>query len=252
MADTIDNTGKSYYDEIISIPALTNEGKSYCEKIISTDELLAKRSITSTEIWEAEYMQNPIAAGGQLYSPSLMTFMNLSDIEHITPLFSYATIDPADKGGDYFAAVFVDVIPWDNNIRAVVRDVILTRDGLEVACALVKERCKQNKTQVAFVENNGVGAAACYMLKDVDNTEIRPYTATENKVVRILSNYEFIRKFYIFDANYKESQQYNEFLRHLISLSKDGKNKNDDSADVLSASGEVLMAKYENVIYGTL
>ncbi len=240
-----------YYNEVICVPAMI-DGRSFCEEIISTSALLEKKNLLSQEIWEAEWMQNPIAAGGQLYPPAEMRFMRLSDLDTIPPLYRFCTIDPADKGGDYFAAAFCDVIPWNNSIAVVMRDAVFTRDGIEVACALVRDKMAQWQTEDAFIESNGVGAAACYLLSDVKGTEIKPYTAHEKKDIRILSNYEFIRKIYIFDAEHKHNQHYADFMRHLHSLSKDGKNKNDDSADVLSANGEVVKAKYGRLIYGTI
>lgn len=71
-----------------------------------------------------------------------------------------------------------------------------------------------------WLKPNGVGLAAVIGLKQgiKGSTVLKPFTSTENKEVRILSNYEFIQKHFVFDSNYKNNPQYYQFVKDLTSL----------------------------------
>lgn len=241
--------------EVLNIPALNfdqnGEPSSIWESKMPVNELLRIKA-QDNYTFESQYQQNPTSINGLLYPESEISFMELTDLSTIQPLFSFSTIDPADRGGDNYAAGFYDVIPWsDNSLRIVVKDVLFSKDGLQACCERVKDKFRKNHSEQAFIETNGIGMAAYILLKDSETTDVKPYTNKVEKMVRILSNYEIIKKYYIFDVNYKENSDYYSFARNLFSLVKEGTNKNDDSADVLSASAEVVKAKYGDLIYGT-
>ncbi len=238
---------------VINIPALyyeNDEPKSIWETKMPAKELLRLKEQDSYT-FESQYQQNPTMPEGLLFPEENLTFVDMADYSHEEPLFRFATVDPADTGGDYFTTAFLDVVRYgENDLRVLLRDVVFTKDGLEAACAMTREKFSQNHTEVAYLEINGLGRAAHILLESAQGTTIAPYVAHENKMVRILSKHEFIQKSYLFKRPSDQSTQYRDFMRNLTGLLKEGKNANDDSGDSLAASAEVVQSRFGDLIYG--
>jgi len=103
-----------------------------------------------------------------------------------------------------------------------------------------------------FIESNGVGLAAVLQMKEKMKgaTKLTTLTASENKEVRILGSYEFIQKYFIFDSNYKDRAQYNQFMKDLTSYIAGGDNKHrKDAIDVLCTAAELLKIKFSKFVY---
>jgi predicted phage terminase large subunit-like protein len=111
---------------------------------------------------------------------------------------------------------------------------------------------KLNLIDECLIEANGVGLAAVFQvqqsLKGV--TKLTPFTSSEQKEVRILSNYEFIRMHFVFDINYQSRPQYNQFIKDLTSYIQGGDNKHKmDAIDVLCTAANALKIKFGRYIY---
>jgi predicted phage terminase large subunit-like protein len=217
---------------------------------LSREALARSRRELGTEGYAGEFDQNPQLAAGLLFPVDELTFANLEDYSHITPLFTFTAIDPADKGGDFFTAPICDVIPWGDSLRVVVKDVIYSNDGLQVCCERAKQVFARNRVELAMIEANGLGISAAILLKDnCGLTDVKAYTQEANKMVRILASYELIRRIFIFDTDHENRPEYNAFIKSLTTLVKDGRNKHDDSADAVSACVEILKAKFGEIMY---
>ena len=228
----------------IKISALIDE-KSFCEDVKSTDEYLKIKGDVSKIVWDAEYMQEPSSPEGILIPESKLTFADLSKSE---VLYRFAVGDPADTGGDKFSCPFINVVSIQGNIRAFVNTVVHTTDGVRSATVRVGQKLRENKTECIFYEKNGLGLAAIELQINDKPSEcnVIPFNSTEQKEVSILSFYEFIPKFFIFNENYKDDKEYSLFIKDLTSYTKEGDNKHKkDAIDVMSKAAKILKLKYK-------
>lgn len=192
---------------------------------------------------------------GVLLPISKLRFAEVNNIPDEYVVYKFAVGDPADKGGDHFSIPFMHVAVIDGNLTCFVKDIIHTQDGIEVANDRAIEKSRLNHIEDIYLEVNGVGSAAYYLLKrDLANhASIKPFSSHVNKEVRILSNYEFILKYMVFDVNYKNNPEYHLFIKHLTAYQKDddkaNKNKK-DAIDSVCSAANILKIKYKNLLYG--
>jgi len=191
---------------------------------------------------------------GVLLPLSELKFQDLSNIPESSIVYKFAVGDPADKGGDAFAVPMMHVSIDGNNFSVFVKDVIHSRDGIEVTNARIIEKTSELAIEDIFIEFNGVGSASFYGLRrDLTNhANVKPFTVNIPKEVRILSNYEFVKKYFIFDKEYKSNPEYYSFIKDVTGYIKDddtaNKNKK-DALDSLSSAASFLKIKYKNFLY---
>jgi len=148
----------------------------------------------------------------------------------------------------------VSVLAQDGQIACYVRDVIHSTAGIEANTSRIIDKSQQNKTEQIFIESNGVGLAAVLMLKKQigQHVKITAFPSTVNKDVRILSHYEFIQRYFIFDKEkYETDNEYRAFISDLCSYTTEGDNKHrKDSIDVLCSVASIMKIKYSKILYG--
>jgi len=190
---------------------------------------------------------------GVLLPLSQIRFGDMSLIDERDVVFKFAVGDPADKGGDHFCIPFAHVVIIDNQLSIYIKDVIHSKDGIEVVNERSAEKSRELFMEEIYLEVNGVGSGAYYLLKrDLSNhAKIKPFTSTINKEVRILSHYEFVKKYFVFDKSYKSNPEYAEFIRHVSGYEREGENKNKkDAIDALCSMAYILKIKYKKLLYG--
>jgi len=190
---------------------------------------------------------------GVLLPLSQIRFGDMSLIDERDVVFKFAVGDPADKGGDHFCIPFAHVVIIDNQLSVYIKDVIHSKDGIEVVNERSAEKSRELFMEEIYLEVNGVGSGAYYLLKrDLSNhAKIKPFTSTINKEVRILSHYEFVKKYFVFDKAYKSNPEYAEFIRHVSGYEREGDNKNKkDAIDALCSMAYILKIKYKKLLYG--
>lgn len=190
---------------------------------------------------------------GVLLPMSHLKFQDLSNIPEENIVYRFAVGDPADKGGDNFSIPIMHVAIIDNQLSCFVKDVVHSKDGIEVTNERAIEKSRINHIEDIYLEINGVGSASYYLLKrDMANhATVKPFTSTINKEVRILSHYEFVKKYFIFDKTYKDNTEYTAFIKDVTNYMKDGENKNKkDAIDALCSAAKILKIKYKEFLYG--
>lgn len=205
---------------------------------------------------EREY--DNVVIGGWITEPEgvLIPKTRLKWIQSLTatPHFSFSVGDPADTGGDKYSMPFIDVIEVENNLLFYVKDVIHSTAGIEANTSRIIDKSKANSTEQIFLEANGVGLAAVVLLKKMiaSETKVTPYPATQNKEVRILSHYEFVRDRFVFDKQkYESDPEYKLYVNELTTYAKDGDNKHKkDAMDSACSAAAILKIKYKTVLYG--
>lgn len=190
---------------------------------------------------------------GVLLPMSKLKFADLSNIPEENIVFKFAVGDPADKGGDYFSMPYMHVCVIDGALSCFVKDVIHSKDGIEVVSARAVDKNREHHIEETFLEVNGVGVAPYLILKKdiLNHSQVKPFSSTIPKEVRILSHYEFVGKYFIFDINYKDNPEYKLFISHITGYEKEGDNKHKkDGLDALCASANILKIKYKTLLFG--
>lgn len=192
-------------------------------------------------------------AEGVLLPMSSLKFADLSNIPQDNIVYRFAVGDPADKGGDHFSIPIMHVAVIDNQISCFVKDCIHSKEGIEVVNDRLIFKLRENYIEDVYLEANGVGLAAYMILKkDVSNhASVKPFTVTIPKETRILSNYEFVKKYFVFDSSYKTNPEYYTFLKHVTGYEREGDNKHKkDAIDSLASAANILKIKYKKLLYG--
>lgn len=206
---------------------------------------------------ESEY-NNVVLGGwktdieGVLLPLSELRFENIDNIPEESIVFKFACGDPADKGGDHYSIPMMHVAMIDNQLSVFVKDVIHSKEGIEVVTERYIMKSRLLHIEETFLEVNGVGTGAYLLLKkDVSNhSKVKPFNVNIPKEVRILSNYEFVKKYFIFDENYKSNPEYLTFIKHITSYEKEGENKHKkDAIDSLCSSASIIKIKYKQFLY---
>jgi len=189
---------------------------------------------------------------GVLLPMSSLRFENLDNILEESIIFKFSCGDPADKGGDHYSFPMMHVAMIDGQIGCFVKDVIHSKEGIEIVTERYIMKSRLQHIEESFLEANGVGLAAYILLKkDISNHSIvKPFNSSIPKEVRILSNYEFVKKYFIFDSNYKNNPEYYNFIKHVVAYEREGENKNKkDAIDSLCSAAAILKIKYKQFLY---
>lgn len=190
---------------------------------------------------------------GVLLPKSQLKFQDLSKIPDESIIWRFAISDPADTGGDKYSNPFIHVAEIDGRIVCFVKDVIHSSAGIEANAERITLKAIENKIESFFIENNGVGLAASILIKNKlpVNVGFAPFHSSIKKETRIISHYEFVKKFFVFDINYKSNPEYHNFINDLTNYQKDGDNKHRlDAIDVCCSAANFVKLKYHKVIYG--
>lgn len=230
------------YDEIIRIAALDENDETFCEDVHTTEYYHEIRADLDESIWEAEYMQNPIEAKGLLFPKSELQRFRLKDIQGRKPDGTVASCDVADQGDDDFAAPFGDMF----GDKIFIRDVVFTKDAVEITEPRLIQAIKDNKCdQIRIESNNGgriFGRNIRKGLAEIRHKAIvQTKQTTKNKETRILMKSGWIKKHCIFldERDYEKGSDYDRFMKSLTSYKKEGGNKHDDAPD-----GMTILAEY--------
>lgn len=211
------------------------------------------------KIEEPEEYDNIILGGwitepeGVLLPKSQLKFQDLSNIPEESIIYRFSIGDPADKGGDKYSQPFIHVAQINNRIVCFVKTVIHSTYGIEANVERIPEKVIENKIENLFLEDNGVGLAAVLLIKKKlpANVSLVPFHSSINKETRILSHYEFVKKFFVFDINYKEDPEYRQFISDATGYVRDGDNKHRmDAIDILCGAANIVKLKFHKIIYG--
>ena len=205
---------------------------------------------------ESPVQYDNIVLGGWIQEPegvliprSKMKFEKFTDLK---PIYSFAVGDPADTGGDKFSMPFIHVHEIDGRIVFHVKDVIHSTSGIEANTERVLDKMHEWQCEDLFYESNGVGLAAVLLIKNRlrAGQKIHAFNSTINKDVRIFSHFEFVQKFFVFDADFEAKSEYKAFISDVANYQKDGDNKNrKDAIDVLCSAANILKIKFKNLLY---
>lgn len=241
--------------KIIETPALdpvTDESNFEYEregnKVFTTKYFRDQRDMLSPEQFESEFQQSPFEAKGLLFPENeLNRYFELPVDQEPDAIISVC--DTAEGGGDsvmmpiayiYGEDVFIEDCVFDNS----------TPEHTKPECA---KKLVDHKVSVATFESNNAGS---YFARDVEElvkkmggrVSIRTRRTISNKQTRIeMASDGILKHFYFKDKSlYKPSDQYGQMMRELVTYTRTGKVKHDDSPDGFS----LLENEIRNLAWG--
>lgn len=232
------NSSEGRYDKEIIVPALI-EGKSFCENVQSTEKFLEMKERMPDEIWQAEYMQQPVDVEGRIFE-NLRTF---TDVEFVKKNSEgcLAYIDVADEGGDFLAMAVGHLIGKD----IYITDVVFTKGNTDVTIPMCAEILNREQPRYTRVETNGMGALFVKMLRVHVKSTIVGMSNSTNKTTRIFMNSAFVKNNMLFLDENKGSHA--QFIQALGQYSHEGKNKNDDAPDCITGLAMFFQTSFRNL-----
>lgn len=235
------NIQEGYYDQCISVPALTDHGESFCEDVKTTDEYLDIKARTAPEIWHSEFMQEPIEATGTLFKQEDIQVFSLANIKKETVDAVLAYIDVADEGDDFFAMAIAHL--FKQNV--FITDVIYTRDNIDVTLPLAAGLLKKNNINYVRVEANNQGSVFIKMLRQqLSPDKILAVKNVTNKHSRILMQYGFIKQYFkrLKPEETPRNSDYQLFFENVFSYIKVGTSRKDDAPDCLAGLAKFIQS----------
>lgn len=225
-------------DFVIIISALDEDDNSFCEDVNTTEYYRKRRDEIDEAIWMAEYMQQPVEVKGLLFPESELTFYNPATVTAKTE-HKAVFVDPADKGGDYYAAPLAYLV---GDVILIDR-VIFSTAGVDVTIPETVDMITSEKVDSVQVEINGGWTLASKDIKKEvhvkhPNCNIRSVSVSTNKETRILTQSSWIKRYVRFREDYRSDKQYSAFMKNLTSYLREGKNAHDDAADVMAQLAE--------------
>ena len=223
----------------ISMKAMQDDGSMLCEEVLSKKSYLMKVAAMGEDIASANYQQIPIDLKGCLYS-NFKTY-DSAPYNHFESVKAY--VDTADTGSDYLCCIVYGVY----NKEAYVLDVYYTKEAMEVTEIGVARTLYENNVNIADIESNnggrGFARSVERILKDEfksNNTKIKWFHQSKNKVARILSNSTWVMDHIYFPVNWRD--RWPEYYKAMVSYQREGKNKHDDAPDATTGVAEQFIS----------
>ena len=228
----------------INFKAKNDDGTMLCDDILNADTYELKRRTMGTDIFMANYQQEPIDLKGCLYS-SFKTYDDIPRDSSGNALFesvkSYT--DTADEGSDYLCSIVYGVYQKE----AYILDVLYTKKPMEVTEPQTAAMFIEHKVNVADIESNNGGKGFARNVETImreqygwNRTKVQWFHQSANKMARILSASTGVMNHIYFPVNWKD--RWPEFYEHLTTFQREGKNAHDDAEDALSGVWEKLEA----------
>jgi predicted phage terminase large subunit-like protein len=115
----------------------------------------------------------------------------------------------------------------------------------EITKPLVAKMCVDQKVSRLDVEMNNGGD---YYADDVDkqiqslggHTSIRKFFTSMNKIAKIVTESDYVKKHFVFLDKAHQSREYKEAMRNTFGFTVTGKSKHDDAPDSLAMLSELV------------
>ena len=230
--------------KFVKIPALDIDGHSNFEYKygvgFSTEHFKMLKDSMDDISWRSIYQQEPIEREGVLYHEDDLQYFN-GVLPEGRPDAIVAVCDSKGQGKDYVSSpcgvIFGDLVyipAWVFN------------SGLpEITKPLVAAMCINQKVSRLDVEMNNGGD---YYADDVDkqiqakgaHTSIRKFFTSTNKIAKIVTESDFVKKHFVFLDNEHRDREYKEAMRNVFGFTITGKSKHDDAPDSLAMLSQLV------------
>jgi predicted phage terminase large subunit-like protein len=214
--------------------------KMLCPSLLSYKSYMKKKRITSSDIAEANYQQEPVDVQGKLYT-TIKTYTELPQDSHGRKLYERIInyTDTADTGKDFLCSF--NAVEY--NGEAYIINVLFTDKPMAVTEPLLAKMLHDDNVNIAHIESNSGGASFARNIERIlwqehksKKTVIRPFFQNKNKQARILSNASYVMEHIYFPVNW--SNRWSELYKALMKYKAKGGNKFDDAPDALTGIAE--------------
>ena len=245
--DPIGRLEQRYFDDekskFVKLPALDINGKSNFDYDygvgFSTEYFLDLKENMDDISWRAIYMQEPIEREGLLYSED--DFQYFFELPKEKPATIIAVCDSKGQGKDYVCSPCGYV--YGNKVY--INEVVFNNGLPEITKPMVANLCVKNTVSIMDIESNNGGD---YYAKEVDeqiknqggNTSIRTIFTSSNKITKIITESDFVKKNFIFLHKSKQNAEYKRFMQNLLSFTVIGKAKYDDAPDAIAMLSQLF------------
>lgn len=246
LAGYLQREGEQDKWEVISLPCIKEDGTALWPFKHTVEELQGMKRANDI-VFERQFMQNPKPKAGLLFPEQDLNFFNINKVALDDPDFTYVPADPANEGGDDFAAAIFKLV----GDKIYITDVLYNTDGTDHnEPALVKMILSARAAAAGVEAIFGWKETAERVRAELDAKgyigEFRLLKPRTNKHSRILNRASFIRNNFYFRSDYQDFPQYAKFMRNLTSylkIQEAGRgNKHDDAPD-LCEMGAVYFEK---------
>ena len=235
---------------VLSLPSIKEDGTALCPQKHTIDELLALQHHNDI-VFQRQHMQNPKPKSGLLFPIDELNYFDFEEMETALndPEYNFLPVDPANEGGDDFAAGPFKLI----GDRIYLTDVLYNTDGSDMNEIAVLDMIVKHLPSSVGVESVFGWKETAIRIKEAaqekgyenDFRMLRPRT---NKHTRIVNRSSFIKNHFYFRRDWDQFPQYAKFMRILTSylrIQEAGKgNKHDDAPDLCE-----MAAKYYEVMF---
>lgn len=215
----------------------------------SLQSLLERRKLDKMQ-FDCLYQGQPGSAEGRLYQP-FKTYVDKSDYGTLVAKGNYT--DCADEGGDYLCSICYDKLMsrtatddrGDPLVFLAVTDVVYTDEPVEVTTRSVPMMLNREGTQYAYVESNNGGRAFSAIIEPRTMARIYPFTQTQNKESRIITNAGLVNQHVIMPFGWET--RWPRFYEHVTTFLRNFRaNEHDDIEDALSGiiDKEITLGKH--------
>jgi len=229
--------------KVLSMPSIKEDGTALCPEKHTIEELRALEQHNDI-VFQRQHMQNPKPRAGLLFPIDDLQFYDPVEMEETLndPEFAYIPCDPANEGGDDFAAGPFKLI----GNKIYLTDVIYNTDGAdlnEVALEqiIINEKAMYVGVEAVFGWKETANRVRDSLYEKNWNGDFRQLRPRTNKHTRITNRAAFIRNNMVFRKDWESRPQYAKFMRILTSYMKiqeaGSKNKRDDAPDLCEMAG---------------
>lgn len=219
----------------LDLPLKEKTGTMLCSELYDRKALDNKISLPKSipEVDRANYWHERLDIAGRLY-PNMLEYDELP-AQHLSV---HAYIDTADEGESFLCAVcYVPYMGYN-----YVIDVYHTQDPMEVTEPETAKFLSRNKCRYCLIESNNGGRGFSRnverILRSTGNniTVIDWFHQSKNKDSRILTNAGTVQRQVLMPKGWKN--RWPLFAEQITEYHKEGKNKFQDAADVITGIAE--------------
>jgi predicted phage terminase large subunit-like protein len=227
---------------VLEMKALDENNNSLCEDLYSTKDLFEKKDTLDEEIWEANYMQEPIDKKGALYQ-GFQTWDSLPSVVDMKVCY----IDTADTGADFLCAIGADV---GQDQVGYVTDIYYTDESMDTTEDETAKFIARNDYRIAVIESNNGGRGFRRNVERILKTKYRYNKCTfvdlhqsKNKQTRILTNATNVISQLWYPPDW--AKRFPDYYLAMTKYQRKGKNAHDDGPDGTTGLVEVINGDVE-------
>lgn len=215
-----------------------------CPELLSRKTYEARKKLTTPDIFNANYHQQPIDAKDKLYD-HFQTFkwdeLPHDEQNHVKFEVIASYTDTADEGTDMLCSIIFGVIAG----QAYVLDILYTDRPMEYTEQEAAKRHHQQRVEVAKIESNNGGRGFARAVKRIlwekhktRRVKVDWFFQSANKRARIITNAPYVMENVLYPEGWEE--RWPEYARAMHSYKRKGKNEHDDAPDGTTGVAEML------------